>query len=550
MRAFTNPVSAAQWLRDSVRSGVLQTDSRKVASGDGFLARVGRHTDARQHVAAAMLQGASACLVEQCGASQFGWATDARVASYLNLGDAMGDIATAYFADPSQLLKVVAVTGTNGKTSTAWWVAHALLNLEHDAYIPCGLIGTLGIALPLKHGAGSPAVPSQLAPENASLTTPDAVLLQATLRRMADAGLAACAMEASSIGLAEKRLAGTRVHTAIFTNFTQDHLDYHGSMTAYWDAKATLFAWPGLKSAVINIDDVKGAELARQLTQRPMRAVASVAVDGDTAADANANADDGANASAAIDVWTVSCTQPARLRASAITFLSSGLCFVVSEGAGQHGVSANVIGQFNVSNLLGVLAAMRSLGVPLALAAQACSRLQPVPGRMACLGGDKEPLVAVDYAHTPDALEQALLALRPMAQARGGQLVCVFGCGGDRDATKRPLMGAIAARLADRVVVTSDNPRSESPQSIVDQVVRGAQGCAHVTAQVDRALAIAQAVADAQAHDVILLAGKGHEDYQEVRGVKTPFSDTAIAAQALARRGLQLAAVTLAEASV
>ena len=321
---------------------------------------------------------------------------------------------------------------------------------------------------------------------------------------MADDGLRACAVEASSIGIEEHRLDGTRIRTAVFTNFTQDHLDYHGSMHSYWQAKASLFEWPGLKSAVVNVDDAKGLTLAATLS-----------------------ASQGARKAAgqALDVWTVSCTGPARLQARDITYNGRGLQFSVVEGESRYELSTHLIGQYNVSNLLCVIGAMRSLELPLAACVAACQTLLPVPGRMEFLGGQGQPLVAVDYAHTPDALAHALQALRPLATVRGGQLCCVFGCGGDRDPIKRPLMGAMAARHADKVIVTSDNPRSEKPQVIISQILLGLAGFEPMVVQADRALAIAQALAQAQANDVVLVAGKGHEDYQETAGIKQPFSD-------------------------
>jgi len=338
------------------------------------------------------------------------------------------------------------------------------------------------------------------------LTTPDPVLLQQTLRRFVDEGLKACAIEASSIGIEERRLDGTQIRVAIFTNFTQDHLDYHGSMQAYGQAKASLFDWPGLHAAVINIDDEMGAGLARTLAGRPL------------------------------DLWTVSCRSVARLSARDITLEGQGLSFTVCEGDEQQALATHLIGHYNVANLLGVIGAMRALGVPLAACVAACRDLHPVPGRMECLGGADQPMAVIDYAHTPDALTQALQALRPLAQQRGGQLWCIFGCGGDRDPTKRPLMGAVAGQQADQVVVTSDNPRSEKAEVIISQILLGLEGVAGVSVQADRALAIAQTLQQAQAQDVVLVAGKGHEDYQEIAGKRLPFSDLSEVRHALLAR--------------
>lgn len=490
MLQLRTPVEAAGWLRGRVR-GALHTDSRRVGAGDGFIAWPGAATDGRRHVGAALAQGAAACLVEREGVEAFGFEDEA-IASYGQLRAATGPIAAEYYGHPSERLQVFAVTGTNGKTSTAWWLAQALSRLDGDPW-PCAVIGTLGTGRP-------PAV------ESNGLTTPDPVLLQSEFRRFADDGVKACAIEASSIGLAERRLDGTRIGVALFTNFTQDHLDYHGSMASYWAAKTELFRWPGLRAAVVNVDDLKGLELLADMRD------------------------------SGLDLWPVSCERPARLQALDIGYSQQGLRFTVAEGGERHGVSTSLIGQYNVANLLGVIAAMRVLGVSLADAARACCELQPVPGRMECLQHPGRPLVAVDYAHTPDALDKALIALRPLADQRGGQLWCVFGCGGERDATKRPLMAAVAEKNADRVVVTSDNPRGEKPEAIISQILLGLTHRSSVEVEADRGRAIAETVAAAAPQDVILLAGKGHESYQEIAGVRHPFDDRIEAMKALEAR--------------
>jgi UDP-N-acetylmuramyl-tripeptide synthetase len=481
------PDQAAGWLRERV-TGDLWTNSRKVTDGDGFIAWPGAATDGRKFVGAALAAGAKACLVEQDGAASYEF-HDEKVAEYAGLKAATGPIAAAYFDDPSRQLRVSAVTGTNGKTSTAWWLAQALGRIGHK----CGVIGTLGI--------GEPG-----AMVSNGLTTPDPVLLQQELRRFADEGFVACALEASSIGVVEHRLDATTIEVAVFTNFTQDHLDYHASMDAYWEAKAALFGWPGLKAAVINIDDTKGAELNASL------------------------------AASGLDLWTVSCAEPARLQAQNIEHGTDSLSFDVVEGDERHRVRAQVVGQYNVSNLLGVLAALRAMGIALADAVGACTGLLPVPGRTETLAMQGQPLVVIDYAHTPDALEKVLLALKPSAAHRGGRLWCVFGCGGDRDATKRPLMAAVAEKAADQIVVTSDNPRSENPLAIICQVLLGLSHRDVVHVQADRAAAITHALSLARPEDVVLLAGKGHESFQEIGGQKLPFSDRDHAQAALNAR--------------
>jgi UDP-N-acetylmuramoyl-L-alanyl-D-glutamate--2,6-diaminopimelate ligase len=395
------------------------------------------------------------------------------------------------------------------------------------------VVGTLGVGEPPRVGAA--AADESHGIEFTGLTTPDPVLLHETFRRFVNAGYAACAIEASSIGIVEQRIAGTRIEVALFTNFTRDHLDYHGSMDAYWDAKAQLFRWPGLRAAVLNVDDSRGAELAAALQAR-----------GD------------------LDVWTYSVMRDARLRATELGYRDGGLAFTLHEDAQQVELKSGLIGQYNASNLLAVIGGLRAMGVSLEDAARVCANVTPVPGRMQRVGmsasrpggvpadpprgsspawggpalglAPAEPEVVVDYAHTPDALEKVLQALRPLADARGGRLWCVFGCGGNRDATKRPLMGAIAERLADQVVITSDNPRNEAPCFILSQVLAGLLGHDDAAVMEDRREAISHAIGKADDRDVVLIAGKGHEDYQEIEGVKHPFSDAVEARAALAKR--------------
>ncbi|GAB4218154.1 MAG: hypothetical protein Fur007_22830 [Rhodoferax sp.] len=500
MQPFTPMVhidQAVHWLR-GLGCTALRTDSRAVQPGDAFLAWPGAAHDARAYIPSALQAGAQACLFDPEGAPPDLLALAAStptLAAFAGLKAASGPMADAFYGHPSQHLRVLAVTGTNGKTSTAWWLAQALSNKKLPAHFRTGFVGTLGMG----------EVPHL---EPTGLTTPDPVRLQATLADWVARGFGACAMEASSIGLTEHRMAGVRVHTALFTNLTQDHLDYHGSMAAYGHAKAALFDAPGLRAAVVNIDDAWGAALAQTLCQRRELAL-----------------------------WTVGLGPSARLRALDVHHGAQGLSFTVAEGAQTLRLSTPLVGDYNVNNLLGVIAGLRSLGWPLSDAVATCAALSPVPGRLQTLSLPDAPLVVVDYAHTPDALAQVLQALRPLAQARGGRLWCVFGCGGDRDPSKRPLMGAIAAGRADAVIVTSDNPRSEPPQAIIDQILCGIPShAAPVQQQVDRAVAIEQALTLAAAADVVLIAGKGHEDYQDIMGRRTPFSDLAQAQAALAKR--------------
>ena len=505
------------WLRERGATG-LCADSRQIRPGDAFVAWPGAAADARRFVRAALEAGAVAAVVEAQGLA--GWlrahpdaafdlaAADAptsaaRVATYAGLRAAAGPLASAFWHSPSQALDLIAVTGTNGKTSIAWWTAQGLQALGVGA----GLIGTLGIGQP-----GSALVPT-------GLTTPDPVTLQRALRAFADDGLQAVVLEASSIGIEEGRLDGTRVHTALFTNLTQDHLDYHGSMQAYWAAKRRLFDWSGLQVAVVCVDDAYGRELAQALDARP--------------------------AAGGLDLWTYA-TDPAatdaRLRLLAREWLPNGACFTVAEGATHTTFELPVVGDYNLGNLLAAMAVWRSRGLPWSAIADARCALTPVPGRMqpaweATEGpADGLPLVLIDYAHTPDAVDKALQALRPLAARRGGQLWCVLGCGGERDPSKRPRMAAAAEQGADRVLLTSDNPRGEDPLQILAQMRAGLQAPARAWIEPDRAVAIECAVREAQARDVVLLAGKGHEDYQEVAGVRRPFSDLEQARAALRRR--------------
>ena len=498
MHALHSALDAALWLRSRV-TGELRTDSRLVQAGDGFIAWPGAATDGRRYLAQALAQGASACLMEEAGHSPWvaelqGATRQAALACLPDLKAQTGPMADAYYEQPSQGMSVLAVTGTNGKTSTAWWLAQALSSPVLQR--ACGLVGTLGVG----------RVPDLV---STGMTTPDPVLLQRQFRLFTDSGVTHCAIEASSIGLAEHRLDGTQIRVAVFTNFTQDHLDYHGDMASYWAAKRALFAGSGLQAAVINTDDAHGASLAQDL------------------------------AGGALDVWTCSRQGPARLQARALRS-ADGLAFEVIEGAEVQTLHTGLMGDYNIDNLLGVMGSLRALGVSLVDAVLACEHLTAVPGRMQRVQSNAShqdlPLVVVDYAHTPDAVTHALGALRSQATVRGGRLWCVLGCGGDRDASKRPLMAEAAETAADQVVLTSDNPRSESPEAIVAAMVAGLRRPQSARIQLDRALAIAEVVVQAAAQDVVLVAGKGHESEQEIQGVRHPFSDVLQVQAALQQR--------------
>ncbi len=519
---------ALAWLR-ARGVAALTVDSRAVSAMQpqgpvAFIAWPGAARDGRAFVQQALGDGAVACLVEADGveAHTEAWQQAgvlAQVVAVRGLKARSAEIAHGFHGEPSAALDVVAVTGTNGKTSVSWWTAQALSALG----CPTGVVGTLGVGQIAQSGEQG-VVPT-------GLTTPDPITLHATFRQMVDRGVKAAAIEASSIGIEELRLHATHIRVAQFTNFTQDHLDYHGSMAAYWQAKRALFDWPGLQAAVIHHDDPMGPGLIAHARQRGL--------------DVWACGRRPAHAVAALEA-----DAPLRLEAAAVRHEGQGVRFELTERSAsgaqvlsQVQVVAPVIGDFNVANLLVVIGALRALGHPLAQIVDVCAGLRGVPGRMQLVdlpdvadGAARLPLVVVDYAHTPDALDKVLSTLRPVAEARGGRLWCVFGCGGDRDASKRPLMGAMAARLADRVVLTSDNPRSESPALILSQILAGIIPQDEVDVMADRRLAIGHALTQSRPADVVLLAGKGHEATQEVAGVKLPFSDLDEARAALRAR--------------
>jgi UDP-N-acetylmuramoyl-L-alanyl-D-glutamate--2,6-diaminopimelate ligase len=414
-------------------------------------------------------------------ADHYQWdpALDVPNAGVAGLKNRIGEIAAHVYGEPSRALHMVGVTGTNGKTSVAHWIAQTLSQLGRKTAV----IGTVGNGFP---GALTPALN----------TTPDAIELQQRLAQYRQQGATACAMEVSSHGLAQGRVNGTSFNVAVLTNLSRDHLDYHGDMENYADAKARLFNWPGLGWAVLNVDDAFGQQL--ESATRPARVAGY-----------------GFQRGAVIGE---------KLRLS-----QTGLHLAVRTDWGHAEFDAPLLGRFNAANLLAVLTTLLVSGVALEDACRALAHVTPPPGRMQTFGGNAHPLVVVDYAHTPDALEKVLATLREIVS--GGRLICVFGCGGNRDKGKRPLMGQAAARGADEVWITSDNPRNEDPRRIIDDILAGTGGKPHVEA--DRARAIFEAIGGAHQGDVVLIAGKGHEDYQEAAGERLPFSDVAVAKKAL-----------------
>jgi UDP-N-acetylmuramoyl-L-alanyl-D-glutamate--2,6-diaminopimelate ligase len=460
----------------------LTLDSRKVRPGDLFLAVPGAAQDGRLHIADAIARGAAAVAYEAEGACEVRDSA-ADLIAMKGLSEQLSAIAGRFYGEPSRGLRLVGVTGTNGKTSVSQLLAQTLDLLGEC----CGIVGTLG------SGFHNALVQGQH-------TTPDPIGVQAMLANLKQAGAKAVAMEVSSHGLDQGRVAALNFSVAVFTNLSRDHLDYHGSMQAYGAVKAQLFARPGLRCRVLNIDDSFGRELA---TKHSDSRLISYSLD-----DAEAY-----------------------LYCRSAEFDNDGVRADVVTPQGEGRLCSSLLGRFNLSNLLAVVGALLALDYPLDEILAVMPKLQGPLGRMQRLGGGAQPLVVVDYAHTPDALDKVLEALRQHAD---GQLVCLFGCGGERDRGKRALMAAVAEQRADRVLVTDDNPRSEAPEQIFADIRSGFTALDKVTLQHGRAAAIAQLIASAKIGDVLLLAGKGHEDYQEINGVRQPFSDLYEAEQALA----------------
>jgi len=466
-----------------VRIERLANDSRRVQTGDIFLAYPGEHRDGRDFIDQAIVAGAAAVIWEAEG---YAWPARFTVPNLglRGLRALAGDMAADLAGHPSRDLWMVGVTGTNGKTTCSQWIAAALTGLGR----PTAVIGTLGHGFPgTLTGLGN--------------TTPDAIALHPLLAQYRERGARGVAMEVSSHGLAQDRVSGVHFDVALFTNLTRDHLDYHGDMQRYGEAKARLFEWPDLRWAVINVDDAFGRSLVSRL------------------------------AGAKVHVLTYGFSGGA-IAGHRLDLHRFGLTLEIQTPWGSGTVETPLFGAYNAANLLGVLGVLLASDVAFDAAVNALSRLGSVEGRMQTLGGDDKPLVVIDYAHTPDALEQVLTALR--AHLRAGRLVCLFGCGGDRDAGKRPAMGEIASRLADAVVLTSDNPRSEDPARIMAEIAAGA--ARPVSLEPDRRRAIASAIGSAAPGDVVLIAGKGHERYQEIAGVRHPFNDAEVAARCLGVR--------------
>lgn len=460
----------------------LCLDSRALQAGDVFIALAGASGHGMAFVDQAIANGAAAVLYEPPLPSPL--RAPAGAIALTGLRAALGALADRFHEQPSAAMTVIGVTGTNGKTSIVQLLAQAL----HARGLSVGTIGTLGAGL---HGALAAG----------ERTTPDVLHVHRLLADMRARGASHVAMEVSSHALDQGRVDAVRFAVAVFTNLTRDHLDYHGDMAHYGAAKAKLFASAGLTAAVVNLDDAFGRALFADLAASVRRIGTS----------SRGQAD-------------------AMISAEAITTGSEGLSFVLRIGSAVAAVRSALIGRFNLDNLLAVAGVLHALGLAVSDIAAALAPLQPVPGRMSRAGGGRQPLLVVDYAHTPDALRQALASVREHARAR---VICVFGCGGERDSGKRPQMAAIAEAAADQVIVTDDNPRGECGDAIVADIMAGLQNPASVLIERDRARAIHAAIAMAQAGDVVLIAGKGHEQYQEIAGQRLPFDDMAVARAAL-----------------
>lgn len=472
----------------------LVTDSRRVQAGDTFVAYPGEKTDGRQFIAQAIAQGANAVIWE---AQHFVWSSDWQLPNLgvRNLRHQAGWLADAVYSAPSAKLWMIGITGTNGKTSTAHWIAQAFNGSQKK----CALIGTLGNGF-----VG--------ALQNSANTTPDAIRVHTLLADYLSNGAKAVAMEVSSHALAQGRVNAVAFNVALLTNLSRDHLDYHGDMKSYADSKRKLFEWDQLKFAVLNLDDEFGVGLAEQLLDQAVEIVGYGLSD-------------------------AALRQAERMGIRMVyghvdEMSGQGLRLAIHSSWGGARLNSALIGRFNAANLLGALAVLLVSEISLNDAVLSLSGMQAVAGRMQRVGSAQQPTVIVDYAHTPDALEKVLLALREIDTAQTGKLICVFGCGGDRDRGKRAMMGLVAEKFSDHCIITSDNPRSENPQHIIDEVVKS-MAMNQYEVIVNRAAAIERAINLARQSDTVLVAGKGHEDYQEINGVKHSFSDVIVAQQAL-----------------
>jgi UDP-N-acetylmuramoyl-L-alanyl-D-glutamate--2,6-diaminopimelate ligase len=458
----------------------IELDSRRIREADAFLAVAGASTHGMNHAPQAFARGAGVIIHD--GKAKLPQ-LDVPFVEVPQLGELLSSISARFYHSPSDHLLVAGVTGTNGKTSTAHFIAQSWQRATGDA----GIIGTIGYG-PL--GSLQPA----------NMTTPDPVSLQAMLSDCIDQGVEKLSMEVSSHALDQGRCDDVAFDAAVFTNLSRDHLDYHGTMEAYAAAKRRLFIDAHPRFAVINLDDRFGKTLAAEISN-------------------------------GTQVFTYGTNGSSELRGSILQMDSMGMTLKLASPWGGGEIRTGLLGAFNVSNLLAAAGTLALLGMPWSQVMHQLEIMRAVPGRMQCMGGEvAQPVVVVDYAHTPDALQQALTALRSHLH---GRLVCVFGCGGDRDSGKRPMMARVAESLADRIVITSDNPREEEPEAIIQDMLGGLERPDEALVIEDRASAIRQAVLECGAGDIVLVAGRGHEDWQELKGRKIPFSDEATVNAAL-----------------
>lgn len=459
----------------------LITDSRQAAAGDLFIALQGTKVDSRQFIPDVIQNKVAAVLAEaDDNTVSITEKNHIPIIFIPSLREKVGDIAAAFYGEPAKQMKMFGVTGTNGKTSTTHFLAEALQAFQ----IPCGVIGTLGNGM---FGAL----------QETGLTTPDAISLQAALQQLSLQGAKAVAMEVSSHSIDQSRVRGTAFEAGIFTNLTQDHLDYHGTMENYAAVKKRFLMEYPVKHLIVNADDFYGKSWLAELSQHRQLIAYGL------------QRPDLPSSIPVVYVETMQSTL-------------SGIHARIVSPWGSGDLSLRLVGQFNLSNVLAVLTTLCLQGLPFNNVLQVLSTLTPVPGRMQLLGGKGSPLVAVDYSHTPDSLQKALQALK---QHCAGKLICVFGCGGNRDAAKRPLMAAIAEAEADSVIVTNDNPRHEDPEEIARQIMAGFTQKESVTVMLDRSKAIKKSIQCATANDCILIAGKGAETYQQIGDTKYPFND-------------------------